>query len=139
MALVDSRRVGGGGGAAQQHDHRFESIHVDAVQFLSQGHSDASGARLPRTASVERVTRVPRRFHSLLAWLLPNPNDTQRNVRWGRGLLCTAMLLAAVVVLAAPRAEAQCRTQAAGAIIVAPNHGQNCTPGGPPPGPDALV
>src|SRR6266851_906395 len=50
-----------------------------------------------------------------------------------------AALLATTLLLTAARAEAQCTTQASGAIILSPNHGQNCVPGGPPPGPDALV
>src|SRR6266849_4096298 len=50
-----------------------------------------------------------------------------------------ALLLGTAVVLAGARADAQCTTQASGSIILSPNHGQNCVPGGPPPGPDALV
>src|SRR6266849_10307760 len=50
-----------------------------------------------------------------------------------------AVLLGAAVILAGARADAQCTTQASGSIILSPNHGQSCVPGGPPPGPDALV
>src|SRR6266404_2084251 len=47
---------------------------------------------------------------------------------------------ALALLLSAARANAQmCTTQASGAIVLSPNHGQQCTPGGPPPGPDALV
>src|SRR5262245_20608532 len=53
-------------------------------------------------------------------------------------LIAAGMLVGSALIVAAGRADAQCTTQASGAIILSPDKGQNCTPGGPPPGPDAL-
>src|SRR5262245_25555801 len=60
-----------------------------------------------------------------------------RGIAWRAPWLMLS--LGAVFAIAAVRADAQCTTQASGAIVLSPNHGQDCTPGGPPPGPDALV
>src|SRR5262245_9190987 len=66
-------------------------------------------------------------------------NARLRNVRGGLRLAAAGLLMAIALVVAAGRVNAQCTTQASGALVMSPNHGQNCTPGGPPPGPDALV
>src|SRR2546428_279660 len=60
--------------------------------------------------------------------------------RWMNFIPALSLVLGTAVTLSAARADAQmCTTQASGAIVLSPNHGQQCTPGGPPPGPDALV
>src|SRR5260370_42512375 len=47
------------------------------------------------------------------------------------------LLLGTGVTLVTARFDAQCTTQASGAIVLAPTNGegQSCTPGGPPPVP----
>src|ERR1043166_6469646 len=51
-----------------------------------------------------------------------------------------ACVFVAAVLGAAGGASAQtCPIQASAAIVLSPNHGQNCMPGGPPPGPDVLT
>src|SRR5262249_23312409 len=65
--------------------------------------------------------------------------EVRRTLNLTRWLIGVAALLGTVQVLAAARADAQCTTQASGGILLAPNHGQDCTPGGPPPGPEVLV
>ena len=53
----------------------------------------------------------------------------------GRALLLAMLSLG----LLAARADAQCQSQASGAILLGPDQGQQCVPGGPPPGTNVLM